>query len=56
MNVISRQETQALYPNIFKRGVVALIVFSKRGRLYQVGQRADQSLTKPVLVPEWFGI
>ena len=51
MNIISRQETQAAYPNIFARGVVAILTVSKRGRLYQVFERANGSQTKPLLVP-----
>lgn len=53
MQIISRQETQTLYPNMFKRGVVALVVFKKLGRTYQAGERANGTMTKAVQVPAW---
>lgn len=51
MNIIARQETQAAYPNIFARGVVAILTVSKRGRVYQIFERANGSKSKPLLVP-----
>ena len=51
MQIISRQETKELYPNIYKHGVVAMVVFQKRGRTYQAGERANGSMTKAVQVP-----
>jgi hypothetical protein len=56
MQIISRQETQAMYPNIFKRGVVALVVFKKLGRFYQAGERADGSTTKAVQIPAFVAV
>lgn len=55
MHVIQRTETQGVYPSFFARGVVALVVYVKRGRIYQSGERTDGSLTKPVLIPDWIG-
>ncbi len=49
MTIISREETKEKYPNIYRHGVVALVVFRKRGRVYQAGERADGSMTKAVL-------
>lgn len=53
--ILYRQETQTRYPNIFKRGVVALVVFSKHGRMYQSGERVDGSMTKAVQIPAVVG-
>lgn len=49
--LISRQETKTLYPNMFKHGVIALVVTQRGDSFYQHFERADGRKTKSVRIP-----
>lgn len=47
METISIEYTKIKYPNIFKRGVVAIHTVMKRGIVYQIYERANGKMDKP---------
>lgn len=47
METISIEYTKIKYPNIFKRGVVAIHTVMKRGIIYQIYERANGKMDKP---------